>query len=176
MLAAAAALGLSAPAAMAADREIHETITANELEAALEAAGLEPTMLKDKATGAPVATVVFRDTENLDRFGRPTQTVFVARALDCGGVPLQCGQLLLFANFDLGRDVTEQDFRIVNEFNDSSMHGRAFVLENRKQIGVDFRIDLIGGVTGDHIDGRIGRWTGVIDEFRKSIQRAQNGS
>ena len=163
-------------AASAAQQDVQDRISAAELEQVLRDAGLEPTMLKDGATGAPVATVVFRDEDNLDSFGRPQQTVFVVRAMDCGGVPMKCGQLVLFANFDLSRDVTEQDFRVVNEFNDTSVHGRAFVLENKRQIGVDFRIDMIGGVTGDHIDGRIERWPGVIREFRQRMQNANSGS
>lgn len=169
---AAACAGSVAMASMAKAQEnpVRDTITISEFEKMLEASGLRPDeVMTDRATGAPVATAVAYDPQ----LG---STVFVVRAMDCKGRPSACGQILLFANFDLQRDVTDEDFRIVNSFNDRSMHGRAFVLEDRQQIGVDLRIDMIGGVTDDHIDGRIQRWIGVISDFRKEMRKAHKGS
>lgn len=173
--AASAAFALTS-ASMAQDQKIRDRITASQLEAMLKEAGLNPTMLRDKATGAPVATGVFVDHNNLSSFGQPRTTTFVVSGKECGGLPMGCEQLVLFANFDLGREVSEQDFRVVNAWNDSSVFGRAFVLESKRQIGIDFRVDMIGGVTGDHVEGRLGRWPEVMRDFRAKLEAASNGS
>lgn len=143
---------------------VQDSVSANELQAMLAEAGLSPTMLTDKATGAPVAT------------GQTEGMIFVVRALDCSGRPTRCGQLLMFANFDLGRDASDDDFRVVNDFNETNMNGRAYVIEGKSQIGVDFIIDMTGGVTDDHIGARMGRWPNVIRDFKQEMIRAQTGS
>lgn len=148
----------------AAQQDVKEAITAGGLERMLREAGLNPTMMTDKATGAPVAT------------GQTDGMIFVIRALECSGLPTACGQLVMFANFDLGRGVTEADYRVVNGFNDSNVHGRAYVLEDKRQIGVDLIIDMTGGVTMDHVGSRMGRWPQVIEEFRNQMIGARNGS
>lgn len=150
--------------ALAAEEEVQDSVSAQELQRLMQTAGLSPTLLTDKATGAPVAT------------GQTGGMVFVVRTLDCAGRPTRCGQLLLFANFDLGRAVSEDDFRIVNEFNETNVNGRAYVLEDRSQIGVDFVIDMTGGVTADHIGARLGRWPGVVRDFKDEMLSARTGS
>lgn len=145
-------------------RPVKETLTADDIEQALAAAGLSPTMSIDGDTGAPVAT------------GTTDGLIFVVRAVDCEGRPLRCGQLVLFANFDLRRRVTDEDFRIVNRFNDGNKNGRAYVLEGREQIGVDYVIDLTGGVTAEHIRNRLDRWPGIIQTFREQMVREYAGS
>jgi hypothetical protein len=157
------ALAVALGSAAADTRPVQESISAAEMREMMERAGLNPTILNDKATGSPVAT------------GQADGMVFVVRALDCAGVPVRCGQLLLFANFDLGRDVTDDDFRIVNAFNESNVNGRAYVLEGKSQIGVDFIIDMTGGVTGEHVGSRLGRWPGVIRDFKQEMLDAQTG-
>ncbi|WP_158548643.1 YbjN domain-containing protein [Parvularcula marina] len=174
ILVAGAALSLSG--AHAQDRNVRDAITAKQLEDVLSNAGLNPTMLRDKTTGAPVATGKFYDNANRSILDQPKETVFAVRGMDCSGIPVSCGQLVLYATFNLDREVTEQDFRVVNEWNDTSMFGRAFVLEEKQKIGVDFRLDMIGGVTGDHVNGRIGRWPEVLKEFREKLEAAQDGS
>ncbi|MEM9421183.1 MAG: YbjN domain-containing protein [Pseudomonadota bacterium] len=153
------------PNATASDTQaVQDSISANEIEEMLTSSGLSPTMLTDKTTGSPVAT------------GQAEGMIFVVRALDCSGQPTRCGQLLMFANFDLGRDASDGDFRVVNDFNESNVNGRAYVIEGKSQIGVDFIIDMTGGVTGDHIGSRLGRWPGVIRDFRQEMIDAQTGS
>ncbi|WOI53198.1 YbjN domain-containing protein [Parvularcula sp. LCG005] len=162
--AAMALAAFSGATASAAPKEmVQDSISANELEMLLTEAGLTPTMLTDKTTGAPVAT------------GQANGMVFVVRTLDCSGRPKRCGQLLLFANFDLGRGVTDDDYRIVNGFNESNVNGRAYVLEDKSQIGIDFIIDMTGGVTETHIGSRLGRWPGVIRDFKEEMVGAQTG-
>ncbi len=158
------ALLLGASAVAQDTQAVQDSISADELEAMLTAAGLSPTMLTDKTTGTPVAT------------GQAEGMIFVVRALDCSGRPIRCGQLLMFANFDLGRETGNNDFRIVNDFNESNVNGRAYVIEGKSQIGVDFIIDMTGGVTGDHIGSRLGRWPGVIRDFRQEMISARTGS
>lgn len=90
---------------------------------------------------------------------------FWVRALDCKGAPKACSTLMMFANFDLGRDATSRDYQTVNAFNDRQIFGRAYLLPQRLQIGVDYVIELDGGVTADHISRNIARWADVIDAF-----------
>jgi putative sensory transduction regulator len=147
-----------------ASQSIADSMTAEQIGAALEEAGFDVTMSEDRDSGHPVAR------------GNIGNLVFIVRAMDCEGSPLACRQLLLFANFDLGRDITDQDFRIVNGFNDSAMDGRAYVLERTNQIGIDFIIDLSGGVSNNHIAHRLSRWEGVIATFIDQFSKAQTGS
>ena len=150
--------------AQIADSQIADRMTADEIEAALSDAGFEVTMSTDADSGNPVAKGV---TGNI---------IFIVRAMDCEGSPKACQQLMLFANFDLGREATERDFRVVNDFNDSSLDGRAYVLERTNQVGIDFVIDLTGGVSPDHIAGRLARWEGVISRFLEEFRAGQTGS
>ena len=145
-------------------RPVKETMTAADIERALGEAGLNPTMSVDGNTGAPVAT------------GSTDGVIFIVRAVDCEGEPQRCGQLVLFANFELRREANDEDFRVVNSFNDGNKNGRAYVLEGSDQIGVDYVIDLTGGVTGEHISNRLGRWPGIISTFREQMIRAYTGA
>lgn len=143
---------------------VQESISGSELEALLRSAGLSPTMVPDKATGTPVAT------------GQTAGMVFVVRALECSGRPARCEKLVLFANFDLGRDISSDDFRIVNAFNETNLYGRAYVLEDKSQIGIDYIIDMTGGVTDRHIGSRLNQWPNVIEDFAAKMRSAQTGS
>ncbi|MCQ8183927.1 YbjN domain-containing protein [Parvularcula maris] len=165
LAAAGAALSLLLTASAAAQdlRPVTENMTAADIERVLKEAGLNPTMTEDAATGAPVAT------------GNADGVIFVLRAVDCAGTPQRCQQLVLFANFELRRDITERDFRVVNGFNDSAANGRAYVLEGAGQVGVDYVIDLTGGVTAEHIQGRLGKWPEIIGTFREQMVGAYTG-
>ncbi len=160
VIAAAAAFALVG----AASAENIAAVTADELEAALAEAGLSPTMLEDAATGAPVAN------------GTAGQFSFVVRALGCSGKPEACENLVFFANFDLGRTASAEDFRIVNSFNDGQVFGRAYVLEKQDQVGVDYVIELGGGVSKEHLSQNIGRWADVISAFVSKFQEGYEGS
>lgn len=165
MILAAAALAALTGAASADDRDVREALTARQIADALTEAGLSPTMIKDRDTGNPVAT------GSLDG-----GLVFVARAMECRGVPKRCAQVVLFANFDLGRQVGADDFEIVNGFNEGNVNGRAYVLEGRDQVGVDYVIDLTGGVTAEHVASKLSRWPGVVGDFKEEMIAAQTGS
>lgn len=144
--------------------QVIETVDAEQLEAALSEAGLNPTMLSDSATGAPVAN------------GSAGDFTFFVRALSCSGEPMACENLVFFANFELGRDVSPNDFRTVNNFNDSQVFGRAYVLERQNQVGVDYVIELGGGVTTDHLSENISRWADVISAFVERFREGQSSS
>ena len=146
-------------------RPVQEALTGAQIEAALSEAGLNPTLIKDRRTGDPVAAGTL-----------PGGMIFVARGIECEGSPRSCAQVVLFANFDLGREVTDADFRIVNGFNDSNANGRAYVLESKSQIGVDTTIDLTGGVTDEHVGSKLTRWPAIVGDFFREMRDAQPGS
>ena len=159
-----AAAALSALGAAQA-QDVRGALTARQIETALTEAGLQPTLIKDKATGNPVATGALDGG-----------LIFVARAMGCEGFPKACAQVVLFANFDLGREVTGGDFEIVNAFNEGNVNGRAYVLEGRDQVGVDYVIDLTGGVTAEHVASKLSRWPSVVGDFKAEMIAAQTGS
>ncbi|GJL90450.1 MAG: hypothetical protein DHS20C04_01090 [Hyphococcus sp.] len=134
------------------------SLTGDQLEDILSAADLSPSMMADSATGAPVAT------------GKAGQFDFYVRALSCSGSPSACETLVFFANFELGRTVTANDYRLVNSFNDSQVFGRAYVLEGTSEVGVDYVIELNGGVTENHLSQNISRWADVISAFVSKFQ------
>jgi hypothetical protein len=96
---------------------------------------------------------------------------FVVRALDCAGEPTACENLLFFANFSLDRAVSEADYLIINRFNDSELFGRAYVLGSRNEIGVEYVLDMGGGVSTDHIAQNISRWADIIAAFIENFQQ-----
>ena len=157
--------GFGAACGAAHAQEVREALTARQIADALTAAGLQPTMIKDRATGNPVATGALDGG-----------LVFVARAMECEGFPKACAQVVLFANFDLGREVAGPDFEIVNAFNEGNLNGRAYVLPGRDQVGVDYVIDLTGGVTADHVASKLARWPAVVGDFKVEMVAARTGS
>ena len=168
LIAGLAALGCMGAASAAQDtREapVRDALTGAQIQAALAEAGLNPTLIKDKRTGDPVAAGTL-----------PGGMIFVARGVECEGRPRSCAQVVLFANFDLGREVTDADFRVVNAFNDSSANGRAYVLETKSQIGVDTTIDLTGGVTDEHVGSKLTRWPAIVGDFFEEMRDSQPGS
>ncbi len=139
-------------------------VTGDQLEAALDAAGLSPSILQDAATGAPVGT------------GSAGDFSFYVRAMGCSGKPQACEDLVFFANFDLGRAATSRDYRVVNSFNDSQVFGRAYVIEAENKVGIDYVIELGGGVTPEHLEQNISRWADVINAFVAKFQEGYSGS
>jgi hypothetical protein len=150
LVAAAAMLLLTAAPAIA---ETRAALTGAELGAVLAAAGLRADIVDDAKTGAPVATAQAGSIQ------------FWVRALDCAGAPKACSTLMFFANFELGREARAADFQTVNAFNDRQVFGRAYLLPAKNLVGVDYVMELQGGVTPDHIAKNIARWTDVIDAF-----------
>ena len=157
---------LAAAVAMAGAAQAQNigAVTAEELEAALAEAGLNPTMLEDAATGAPVAN------------GKAGEFNFFVRALDCAGEPPACQTLMFFANFPLGRAPTAKDLRITDDFRDGQVFGRAYVLESKNEVGVDYVIELGGGVSKEHLAQNIGRWADVIAAFVSKFQEGYESS
>lgn len=159
--AAIAAMALSvAPAAA----QTKSAVTAAELEAILSEAGFPVAVIEDAQTGAPVAHAQAGNVQ------------FWIRALDCAGAPKACSTLVFFANFDLGRAATGKDYEVVNRFNDSQVFGRAYLLPGRNLVGVDYVIELDGGVSMDHISKSIGRWADVISAFIGHFSDGQKSS
>lgn len=164
LLTAAAAAAAMALAPLGAQAQSLDAVTADQLEAALSAAGLNPSMMADANTGAPVAQ------------GKAGQFGFYVRALSCSGAPKACETLVFFANFELGRAATPGDYRTVNAFNDSQVFGRAYVLEGTGEVGVDYVIELNGGVSEEHLAQNISRWADVISAFVSKFQDGEPSS
>jgi len=141
-----------------------DSVTADSLESVLEGAGLGPSMTEDASSGAPVAT------------GSVGELQFWVRALNCSGAPAACENLIFFANFDLGRSVTATDYRVINNFNDSQVFGRAYIIEKQNQVGVDYVIELGGGVTTEHLTKNISRWADVMAAFVEKFSSGDTGA
>lgn len=139
-------------------------LTAGEIETVLLDAGLEVTMIEEARSGAPVAHVVLGDVQ------------YWVRALDCSGAPKACSTLVFFANFSLGRDAASTDFEIVNRFNDSQVFGRAYVIPGKNEVGVDYVIELDGGVSMENVSRNIARWADVIGAFINHFSEDQKTS
>ena len=159
-LAAAALLLGSAPAYA----QTIDSVTAETLESVLESAGLGPTMTEDASSGAPVANASVGEVQ------------FWVRALNCSGSPTACENLVFFANFDLGRSVTATDYRVINHFNDSQIFGRAYIIEKKNQVGVDYVIELGGGVSEEHLANNISRWADVVAAFVEKFSSGDTGA
>ena len=156
-------LGLLTPA----HAQTIESLTADELETVLSQAGLSPQMKTDSTNNAPVA------------FGQVGEYEFTVRAMNCGGSPQACGELMFFANFNLGRQLTVRDFFPINQFNESQVFGRAYVLMSsgeNGEVGVDYVIELNGGVTKDHVTQNVERWSDVVTAFINSMTASPAGS
>jgi len=115
------------------------------------ALGLDVEMTEDAASGAPVAR------------GEVGDIIFWVRGLDCSADA--CATLVFFANFELGRPVADADYRIINSFNDRQVFGRAYLLEGDAMVGVDYVIELDGGVSRENVAGNVSRWTDVVAAF-----------
>ncbi len=141
-------------------------MNAADIERLLAQSGFNPTVVMDGKNKTPVAVAKAGDVE------------FVVRALDCAGEEeaVTCERLLLLANFSLGRQISALDYKIINSFNESKADGRAYVLEKSGEIGIDYMIDLTGGVSADHISSRLDRWQGVIESFIEQVRSANSGS
>lgn len=154
----AAMLAVAAPALA----ETKSALTPDEVMSVLGEAGLSPRLSQDVATGSPVF------------LGSSGDINFVVRALNCSGSPAACENLLFLANFDLGRAVTADDYLIVNRFNDSQLFGRAYVLAGTNQVGVEYVLEMGGGVSADHIAQNVARWTNIIGAFINNFSRGQS--
>ena len=158
---AAAALLVSAGAASA---QMKSALTAADIEQILTDAGLSPVLTEDAATGAPVARATIGEI------------VFWVRAFDCSGSPAACENIMFFANFELGRAPTQNDFRVINGFNDGQLFGRAYVLEAKSQVGVEYVVELGGGVSMDHITENVARWADVVAAFLDRMRAGRGAS
>ena len=154
----AATFAIALAGVVPAGAETRAALTAQEIETILSTAGLSPTMSEDAASGAPVAR------------GELGSITFWVRGMDCSGSPTACSTLVFFANFELGRPLEDADFKKVNRYNDSQVFGRAYIIESRGQLGIDYVIELDGGVSEDNISRNISRWADVVAAFLSSLR------
>lgn len=147
------AVAAAALAASPASAEMKTALTGAEIAALLTDAGLEATLTEDARTGTPVAQ------------GQIGSYIFVVRGMECSGAPTACGALLFFANFGMGAAPSQADFEAVNRFNDSQLYGRAYIIASRNEVGVDYVIELDGGVSMDNLSRNVARWADVVGAF-----------
>jgi putative sensory transduction regulator len=140
------ALSLSFPALA----EVKSTLTSTEFETVLRQAGFDPIMAKSESN-EPFATIA---TEEF---------VFTVAAKQC--TDAACGLLLFFANFDLDREMTLTDYKAVNSFNDREFFGRAYVRGSQQQVGIDFILDLRGGLDTGYISQNAERFPAILQKF-----------
>ncbi|MEO0400645.1 MAG: YbjN domain-containing protein [Pseudomonadota bacterium] len=134
-------------------------LSATDLERVLSDAGLEAEIGEDADTGGPVARAQLGEI------------LFWVRGLDC--TDAGCATLMFFANFELGRSPTSNDLAIVNLFNERQVFGRAYLIEDIAEVGVDYVIELDGGVSPEHVSANVSRWADVVAAF---IEHFQNES
>lgn len=150
--------------AISANAQMIDSITGDDLEEVLRAANMGPSSMVDESSGAPVLT------------GQAGEFKFYVRALNCAGTPKACENLVFFANFELGRPAAASDYRIVNKFNESQVFGRSYVIGGTNEVGVDYVIELSGGVTKGHLEDNIARWADVISAFVSKFQEGASTS
>lgn len=138
-------------AAFPSNAETREAIGAEILSDLLKKAGYSFEMEVDKESGEPRTTI------------SSGGYVFNVRAKNCRSNG--CELLLFFANFNMGRELDLHDFRIVNNYNDSEIFGRAYIFEEQQMIGIDLVIDLRGGVEDDYIRINAQRFPALIQSF-----------
>jgi hypothetical protein len=162
-------LAIAAPLGNAAAQTV-STLSATEIERALSDAGYSPEIVQEpNSQDRTVQKPYFGGTMILSG---GTEIVFYVRTSGCTGEPAACEHLIFYANFDLDRDVTPDDFRIANGFNDVQVFGRSYVLEASKQVGIDYTIDVGGGVTREHLAKGLTRWPDVVQEFIDAFSAA----
>ena len=147
-----------APATAQADQSqtIVSGLSGSDLIAMLRASGFTVQGGHDN-TGRPIA------------FAEYNSIKFVVRTFECRGEQPVCQQLMFLANFNLGREVTEADYRAINRYNDSNVFGRGYVLESDNAIGVDMVLNVSGGVTIANLASNVRMWVSVLGEFMTEL-------
>lgn len=158
----AAFLALS-PASGSALAQPVSSLTLDQLERILKDAGFATETTTNENTGVETlgGTVKLEDGSDV---------IFWVTMRDCAGDPVACESVILFANFNLGREATPDDFRTANHYNDRQVFGRAYILEEAHQVGVDYLIHLGGGVERQHLERAVARWPGIITAFLATYQ------
>ncbi|NOX74074.1 MAG: YbjN domain-containing protein [Alphaproteobacteria bacterium] len=140
--------------------QIRDTLNLFEFEQVLIDAGFAPEMSVPQSSGEPHARI-FAGGFNFTVIGK-----------ECAAS--SCEVMLFVANFDLDRDVVFKDYEIVNSYNDTQLSGRAYVLVDDRQVGIDQVIDLRGGVSQEFILLKAGRFPDLVQTFTEHYQN-ENG-
>lgn len=88
---------------------------------------------------------------------------FFVRASACTKSEGPCSNYVLFANFNLPNGVSDAMKAKVNKFNDRNYLGRAYWGE--KKVGVDYVVELSGGVFSRYVDARLEKFVTVLENF-----------
>ena len=148
--------------------QVKTALTGEEIEAVLTEAGFSAQAMFDSKTRTPVFKVATEDGGE-----------FWVRTLDCAGATPACSTLVFFRNYTLQEGAaTQMHYEIVNDFNEAKLSGRAYVLKGAgpngaDQVGVDYVIELDGGVSKDHLARRIAHWGEVVRAFVQSFREGR---
>lgn len=134
-----------------AEAQTKTALTAGELENVLKSPGFDPEMGTFESSGEPYASI------------KAKGYYFLVRAKECEVA--SCRLLLFFANFDLDRDPGFKDYIAVNSYNDRELYGRRYVFAKEQKVGIDFVLDLKGGVSIDYVRLNAERFPGMIAAF-----------
>jgi putative sensory transduction regulator len=140
--------------------QTRETLNLFEFEQVLIDAGFAPKMSVSQNSGEPRAQI---SSDGLN---------FTVIGKEC--VASSCEAMLFVANFNLNRDVVFKDYEIVNSYNDTQLSGRAYVLVEDRQVGIDQVIDLRGGVSQEYILLKTGGFPDLVQTFTQHYQK-ENG-
>ncbi|GAA6207628.1 hypothetical protein NBRC116601_09210 [Cognatishimia sp. WU-CL00825] len=146
-----AAIGFAVPFALGASAEVIDRVSAPRLVELIAVNGWPHDLQSNMDTGEPVITF---EAEGVK---------MVMRALECESD--SCQTLMIFANFDVGRQLAVQDFLAVSDFNDANMLGRSYVNLQENKIGLDLVVDLRGGVTEEHLRLNIAEFPAMVSAF-----------
>lgn len=158
----------SALAAFPAAAQVKTALTGEEIETVLGEAGLSPQAMLDSKTRTPVFKVATEDGGE-----------FWVRTMDCAGAPPACSTMIFFRNYTLQEGAASaMHYEIVNDYNEAKLSGRAYVLKGAgpngaDQVGVDYVIELDGGVSKEHLARRIAHWSEVVRAFVQSFREGR---
>jgi len=143
--------------------EIISSTTAGEMVVLLKSFGWEAEITTDNAGGPDAVQITFNGYTSW------------LRLKDCpDNAPSQCGSLMFFSNWDLGRDVTQADMVKLNKYNDVNVVGRTYFIDKNgpkgDQVGIDFVISIKGGVTRQHLIQEVEHWDDIIDKFVETFR------
>lgn len=100
---------------------------------------------------------------------------YFIRFMDCVDQTHSCKTLVFFANWDLGREITNNDYRIVNGYNDTKVYGRAYVRKGANEVGVDNVVELGNDVSTEFLLRSVERWSDVVTTFVAHFRKASSG-
>ncbi len=144
---------LIAASPASAQPRIYGDISGAELEAMLEAQGVEAELVQDE-WGDPVI------------YGSLGPLRFRVWPHDCRGTPRRCKQVDFSAGF---KTKTPIDLERLDAFNEKWVFGKAYLADDGTAY-VDFPVNLSQGITEANMIDNIRLWKGIVQTFADYVQ------